>query len=115
MASLDQTITITRGEDDVIVADFETDDPTPTIAGWSIAFAVAEKAGGTVKFQKTVGNGITIIDPIQRIIAIQIPFADTNALLAKKYAFDCWRTDPGTRDPLAHGTLVVRERVATLS
>jgi hypothetical protein len=111
-----QVLTIARGEDVLITAK-----PRPgaspgitTIAGWQFKFALAETVGGVPVFEKTNANGITIFDPVERIIKIAIPFADTNALLIKTYFFDLWRIDTAEHARVARGTAVIEERVATL-
>jgi hypothetical protein len=110
-----QVLRIARGADVMITATFDADDDTPSIAGWGIEFAVAPTLGALPTFSRTVGDGITIVDPVARVITIEFGFSFTDPLQIRTYVFDIWRTDTAERDRLARGTMPVEERVVALT
>lgn len=81
--------------------------PTVGIAGWTITLNMAASVGGTVVVTATA----SIVSALQGTFKFTIPSASTLSLAARTYVWDARRTDAGSRDTLAFGTMAFRSRV----
>lgn len=91
-----------------------TMNPVVNISGWALTFTVKEDADDDLSavLTKTVGTGITITDGAGGKFEIVLTEADTETLKADKtYDWDIWRTDSGSKTPLAYGRIAFKERV----
>lgn len=76
---------------------------TPTnVTNWNFAFTVRSSVGGQVLMQATSGNGISITDAVNGVLAIALTAVQTLWPPAA-YFWDLWRTDAGFEDQLASG------------
>lgn len=100
---------IYRGEDAVI--DFAPATVT-SISGWALAFAISEYPGlDELVTLDTAGGGVTITNAPAGNFRVTVGAATSTALSASLYAWDVWRTDAGSRERLAGGTVRVVEPV----
>jgi hypothetical protein len=93
-----------RGED-VLLTD--TLRPPGGITGWAITFTLKKLyTDQTVLITKTVGNGISIIDPINGVFTVGLSALDTN-LPAGDYLYTIARTDTGAHTVLTYGPVKI--------
>jgi hypothetical protein len=104
-----QPLLLNRGEDASIpmTAGTSTD-----VTGWTMAFCVATYQvgpGGTMTsgFPLTVGSGITVVTAASGVLRITIPKATTSAMTAPTYQWGLWRTNSGSSELLAAGTITM--------
>jgi hypothetical protein len=102
--SVSTNLVFFRGED--IVLDFAL--PVPTnITGWTIAFQLAARVGGTVLIAKAA----VIVNAVQGTFRVTLDSADTASLSPGVYPWDCRREDAGAKATLADGWLTLRREV----
>lgn len=104
----EQNITMARGQDKTIKASMAK---PRDITGWAITFQVKDSLGGTSRFTKTVGSGITVLNAMRGVISIAISAANTSALSVRSFVWDLRRTDAGSNTELARGELRLVEGV----
>lgn len=114
MSSRGQVLTVNgkpvkRGQSLIVTFTF---DPAQSISGWALKFTLRRYPGDTASdlVSKTTSSGITITDASSGVGTISFTAADLNQTPGTYY-WDVWRTDSGSEDPLADGTLPIEERV----
>lgn len=85
--------------------------PVTDITGWNIKYTL-KKPDGTLITEKTVGNGIVIINAAGGAIKVMIA-ATLNELPPDEYDYDIWRLDSGFENQLSFGKVKVESRVRT--
>src|SRR5262245_6093723 len=108
-----QTLTVRRGQDAVVTV---TMTPVVNVTGYGLRFAVRRYPGGTdlpaVLTKDTVTGGVVITNGPGGVFDVVLGDDDTESPLlpAGRYAWDVWRTDPGSESQLCGGDFFVLER-----
>jgi hypothetical protein len=102
--SITSNLTFFRGEDVTLAFQMA---PPSDVTGWTIAFKLADKLGGTVQLTKSA----TIVDGPSGKFQVTLASADTATLPVGRYVWDCRRTDSGNKATLADGYLDLRQEV----
>lgn len=116
MMPSEQTLHLIRNQDVVLRVRMT---PPRDITGWTIAFVVKTKLGGSTSISKSTSSGITITSAGRGIIEIALAAADTSGLTISSalasgegYVWEITRTDSGSRLVLARGQLILEQEVA---
>lgn len=90
-----------------------TDTVPSNITGWALKFVLAQNPHRTeVLVTKTTTDGITITDGAAGVCQVTIADTDTDGLPGSDdpdYFYELTRTDAGSEDVLAFGTVVLRQ------
>jgi hypothetical protein len=97
-------VALHRGED--VDLEFQLAPPSDC-TGWTIALKIAPTLGGTVS---TTKSG-TVVDGPRGRFRVSLASADTASLPVGRHVWDVRRTDSGSKDTLAEGTLDLRQEV----
>lgn len=106
MAVALQTLLVYRGER---VSVTFTMTPAESIAGWTLVFTVAAAFDQAPPKLLTVTP--TIVDGPNGVLRVDLTAAQTAGLAVGHYAFDLWRTNPGSEEVLALGAFLVEPNV----
>ena len=104
-------LTCPRGQNKTWTASYS---PATNITGYHFAFTARDLAGNQL-LQATTGSGITITDPVNGVLTIQVTAAQTTwpaTVLTQSNnppaAFwDLWRTDAGFEDQIGYGQFII--------
>lgn len=100
-----QTITLAIGQSKDITCTMDAP-PAGGVASWSVRFRLRQPGSATILIEKTLGNGVTIVDSVNGIWKISFSGSDTVGLDVVKYDWAFWRTDVPTQAPIAYGYTV---------
>ena len=91
---------------------YDADGYTPTnITGWTLeANFMPHSTGNTDEsLEKTTGDGIEFTVAASGTGVITIPAEESAEMAAGDWSFDLWRTDTGTKYPVALGSFTLSE------
>ncbi len=85
------------------------------ITGWAITWGLWEKDSTptTAKVEKTVGDGVSIVDGPEGVFQVSIEPDDTSDMAPKEYYHEARRTDTGYVDVLASGPFWLNQSPST--
>lgn len=102
--SLIDRVELHRGED--VDLEFQLAPPSDCTA-WTISLKIAPTLGGSVSTTKSA----SIVDGPRGRFRVSLASADTSGLAVGRHVWDVRRTDSGSKDTLAEGTLDLRQEV----
>ena len=99
-----QTLTLAIGQGKNITVTMDSP-PSGGVGTWSVRFRVRKRGSATVLIEKTLGNGVSLVDGTAGVWLVTLAGADTIGLEAIQYDWSFWRTDVPTQAPIAFGNV----------
>lgn len=102
--------TFYAGEDvERVCTHLESEDDTGSIAGRNYTAQILTKAEDEVLVERSVGNGITISDAVNREYTIVLVRSETLELEPGEYKWRTWRADSGAYALIGYGPCIVKD------
>jgi hypothetical protein len=96
-----QTLILAIGQSKLITITMDVP-PDGGVGAWAVEFRL-RRTGFDVLIDKTLSDGVVLVDAVNGIWAITIVGADTEILQEIQYTWSFWRTDVNTEAPIAFG------------
>jgi hypothetical protein len=96
-----QTLTLAIGQAKTLTVTMD-EPPSGGVGSWAVRFRLRRK-GYAILIEKSIGDGITVLDAVNGIWTIDLVGDDTAALQEIEYTWSFWRTDITTETPIAFG------------
>lgn len=100
-----QTLNLAIGQSKVITVTMDAP-PAGGVASWTVRFRIRKRGAASVEIEKTLGNGVTIVNATSGVWAVSLSGTDTLGLDVIKYDWSFWRIDVPTPAPIAFGPVV---------